>query len=56
MNTVTCPVCEADVEVADDVVVGEILECEDCSTELEIISIIPLVVAEAPEVEEDWGE
>ena len=56
MNTVTCPVCEAEVEVASDVVVGEILECEDCSTELEITALNPLAVEEAPEVEEDWGE
>ena len=56
MNTVTCPVCEAEVEVASDVLAGEILECEECATELEVISITPLMVEEAPEVEEDWGE
>ena len=53
---VTCPVCDAEVAVADDVVVGEILECEDCATELEITGLNPLTVEEAPEVEEDWGE
>lgn len=56
MEPVSCPICEAEVEVADDVVVGEILECEDCSTELEITSVDPLEVEVAPEVEEDWGE
>ena len=29
---------------------------EDCGTELEVTSLAPLTVEEAPEVEEDWGE
>lgn len=36
--------------------VGEILTCGDCSVELEIITLDPIVVEMAPEVEEDWGE
>lgn len=56
METVTCPVCEADVEVEANVIVGEILECGDCGTELEVVAINPLAIEEAPEVEEDWGE
>jgi alpha-aminoadipate carrier protein LysW len=34
----------------------ELLPCSDCGTELEIISLDPLVLELAPEVEEDWGE
>ncbi len=56
MESVTCPVCEADVEVSAEVIVGEILECADCGTELEVTGINPLAIEEAPEVEEDWGE
>ncbi len=56
MKTVECPVCEADVEIAADAIVGEIVECADCGTELEVISLDPVTVEEAPEVEEDWGE
>ena len=56
MKTVSCPVCEADAEVSDDAVVGELLECADCGTELELMSLDPLKLEEAPEVEEDWGE
>lgn len=56
MENVTCPICEAEVEVAAETIVGEILECADCGTELEVTGVNPVVVEEAPEVEEDWGE
>ena len=37
-----CPVCGANISVADDVVKGELLECDDCGTELEVKNIDPL--------------
>ena len=37
-------------------VAGELLECPDCGTELEIESVDPVKVTEAPTEEEDWGE
>ena len=40
----------------DDTVVGELLECPDCGTELEVTALDPPALAEAPEAEEDWGE
>lgn len=52
----TCPECDALVEFSADSIVGEILECEACSVELEITGLAPAAVAVAPEVEEDWGE
>ena len=35
---------------------GEIIECEECGAELEVVSEDPLEFALAPEEEEDWGE
>ena len=55
MENAKCPVCDADVKAAD-VVVGELLTCADCGVELEVTSLSPLTVEEAPEVQEDWGE
>lgn len=52
---ISCPECAADIE-ATDVVVGEIIQCGDCSAELEILSIDPVSVGLAPGEEEDWGE
>ncbi len=52
----TCPECAATIEMADDTLVGEILQCPDCGVELEVMSLDPVTVDLAPEVEEDWGE
>ena len=54
--SVSCPICESTLEIKDDTVIGELIFCEDCGTELEITSTDPLKIEEAPEVEEDWGE
>jgi len=51
-----CPVCAADVEVQDDVMMGEILVCPECGTDLEVVSLDPLQIDEAPMELEDFGE
>ncbi|NRQ34220.1 lysine biosynthesis protein LysW [Nonomuraea sp. NN258] len=51
-----CPECAATVPFESDARPGEIIECQDCSIELEIDSIEPPALTLAPEVEEDWGE
>ncbi len=53
---VSCPVCDAEVLVGTDVIVGELMECSECGSELEVVSVQPLQLAEAPQEEEDWGE
>jgi alpha-aminoadipate carrier protein LysW len=55
-NQAECPVCSAEILFADDAVEGELITCPECGTELEIISLDPPAVAEAPQEEEDWGE
>ena len=37
-----CPVCDAEVEIAADTVVGELMSCEDCGCELEVLSLEPV--------------
>ena len=51
-----CPVCGAEITLASDTVVGELLECPDCGSELEVRSLQPLSIMLAPEEAEDWGE
>lgn len=51
-----CPVCDADVAISEDPVEGELLECEECGMELEILALDPVTLGEAPDAEEDWGE
>ena len=51
-----CPVCGGEVLLGEDTLQGELIECVDCGTELEVKSINPFEIEEAPQEEEDWGE
>lgn len=51
-----CIECGGVVSVAADAMQGEILACQDCGAELEIISLDPLQLDLAPTEMEDWGE
>jgi len=55
-NMTECPVCGAEISFAAGTVIGELLECADCGSELEVTGLDPATVTEAPETEEDWGE
>jgi alpha-aminoadipate/glutamate carrier protein LysW len=51
-----CPECEAQVNVDAQPQVSEIVQCAECAAELEVVTVSPLGLAVAPDVEEDWGE
>ncbi len=51
-----CPECAAEVALPADVMEGEIVPCPECGLELEVVSLKPLSLQQAPEEEEDWGE
>ena len=40
----TCPECSSTVPIPDDVLEGELLVCEHCGVELELVSREPLQV------------
>lgn len=52
---VECPECGAEFD-AGAVEVGEIIVCPDCGVDLEVLTIDPITVGQAPEEGEDWGE
>lgn len=52
----SCPICETPVEIPAESRLSEVLECEDCRSELEVVAVDPVMLALAPEVETDWGE
>jgi alpha-aminoadipate/glutamate carrier protein LysW len=52
----TCPECDATLSIPADAMEGEIVPCPDCGAELEVVSTVPVTLALAPEVQEDWGE
>ncbi len=51
-----CPDCDANLEIPSDAMENELISCPECGSELEVISLDPLELDLAPEVEEDWGE
>ncbi len=51
-----CVICGATLTFNTALEEGELLECYDCGTELEVSSVSPLVLIEAPSEGEDWGE
>ena len=52
-----CPVCAGSVDLPHDVMLGELLDCDECGSELEVAALTPAVeLREAPMAAEDWGE
>ena len=57
----TCPECEADVQVDEDADKGDVLECNDCGSLLEVVGLDPIELdlsvqddEDLEEEEEDW--
>ncbi len=42
--TVICPDCEIEFEIPEDAQIGEILDCENCGAEMEIINLDPIKI------------
>ena len=53
MPTGTCPECDADVHVDTDGDKGDIVSCEECGTDLEVVGLDPV---ELDIVEENYDE
>ena len=51
-----CPVCGGGVNLPTRAVISELFDCGECSSELEVISLQPVRLLEAPVQAEDWGE
>jgi alpha-aminoadipate carrier protein LysW len=53
----TCPECDAEVQVDEDTDKGDVVECSDCGTQLEVVGLDPIELDVAvEEEEEDWTE
>ena len=55
-TTATDPVTGEEIEIPADVEIGEIVVSPASGAELEVVAVDPVVLEEAPELEEDWGE
>ncbi|MBZ5552279.1 MAG: lysine biosynthesis protein LysW [Acidobacteriia bacterium] len=52
----SCPECDAEIEVPEEIEKGEIVTCPDCGIELEVVGLDPVEFELAPgdEDEEEW--
>lgn len=57
-KTVQCPICDQRLILATDLEESEIITCNDCLSQLVVESINKkkVILNQAPEIEEDWGE
>ena len=57
-QNLNCPVCDASLNLPHHPEESEIINCQDCQSQLVIDSITDGAVSlsQAPQVEEDWGE
>lgn len=39
---ITCPDCGVEIKQTEGMIIGDILECDECGTEVEILSVEPL--------------
>jgi alpha-aminoadipate/glutamate carrier protein LysW len=54
---VTCPVCDAVLDVEEDELdEGEVLQCDECGTTLSVVGLDPLEIEPASDEEEDEDE
>lgn len=51
-----CVVCGSDVALDESPLRGELIDCNDCGSELEVVQINPVLLQEAPQEAEDWGQ
>lgn len=55
-----CPICEAEIKLKSKYIKGDIIDCPECGTKLEIISVKPFRVDEPlfddydDDEDEDW--
>ncbi|MBC7460485.1 MAG: lysine biosynthesis protein LysW [Thermoleophilia bacterium] len=47
----TCPLCDEEVDLDDDVEVSEVIVCSHCDNELEVVSLEPVQLIEYDEEE-----
>ena len=54
-TAIECTECAGNI-IASPRLQGEILDCNECGAELEVLRLSPITLQLAPKVEEDWGE
>ncbi len=54
---VVCPECESDLDIEEDEVdEGEIVSCQECGSDFEVVAVEPLELTRVPEEDEEEEE
>lgn len=53
METSKCPTCQSDIVIDDEAFVGDLVDCQNCGTQLEITSLRPTLLAKIENQNED---
>lgn len=53
MPLATCPECEAELHVDEDVDKGELMTCEECEAKLEVVGLDPIELDYAPDEDDE---
>lgn len=53
MPLAACPECQTEIHVDEDVDKGEIVNCEECDIQLEVVGLDPIELDLAPEDDEE---
>jgi alpha-aminoadipate carrier protein LysW len=51
-----CPVCKAEVEIAENVSTGELVICGNCGAQLELVGTDPVELTADPSAVGDWAD
>ncbi len=46
---IVCPDCASEIKKSKNLMIGDILECDECGTEVEVLSLTPLKYQELME-------
>lgn len=53
----TCPECENNLDIEEDEVEeGDVVACEECGTEYEVVGVEPLELSKVDDLDEDDDE
>jgi len=55
-NQAKCNECGGTIKLLKNAETNEIIQCLECGTEYEILTLNPIKLGPAPKEEEDWGE
>jgi uncharacterized protein YbaR (Trm112 family) len=55
-RTIACPLCQGELAVEDRLLIGEVLHCDRCKTQLEVASVEPPMLVRDARIDDELEE